>query len=141
MNKSIRLMAVAVALSSGFAASVAQAQAQMANPAASQAPVTRAQTKQQLKTLEQNGYDPAQNDTQYPNNLQAAEKRAQGASGTAATTGSTAMSPTPKKHRMRTKRVRMSKSKSNTTGNSSSNMTTPSPGNAKPTPEKTDSGS
>ena len=43
---------------------------------------TRAQQKQQLKTLEQNGYRPgAGDDPQYPNDIQAAEKRAQGQAG------------------------------------------------------------
>jgi hypothetical protein len=40
-----------------------------------QAPVTRAQVKAQLIQLENAGYDPAQNDVDYPNNLLAAEAR------------------------------------------------------------------
>ncbi|WP_158902359.1 DUF4148 domain-containing protein [Burkholderia sp. L27(2015)] len=39
---------------------------------------TRAEQKQELKTLEQNGYHPGGDDTQYPTDIQRAEKKAQG---------------------------------------------------------------
>jgi len=39
---------------------------------------TRAEQKQELKVLEQNGYNPGGDDTQYPNDIQRAEKKAQG---------------------------------------------------------------
>jgi hypothetical protein len=42
-------------------------------------PTTRQQQKDQVKTLEQNGYQPGRGgDANYPNNIQNAEKRAQG---------------------------------------------------------------
>jgi len=39
---------------------------------------TRAEQKQELKTLEQNGYHPGGDDIQYPSDIQRAEKKAQG---------------------------------------------------------------
>jgi uncharacterized membrane protein len=42
--------------------------------AQSTAPVTRAEVKAQLIQLEKVGYEPAQNDLNYPSNLQAAQR-------------------------------------------------------------------
>jgi len=39
---------------------------------------TRAQVREELKILEQNGYNPGGEDTQYPNDIQRAERKAQG---------------------------------------------------------------
>jgi len=45
------------------------------------APVTRAEVKAQLLQLEQAGYDPSANDSEYPGNLQAAQARINAANG------------------------------------------------------------
>lgn len=65
--------------------------ATQANPAANTAKPTKAERKAarkqarakknaELKKLEDAGYNPAQNDPNYPNNLQNAQKKAAGAS-------------------------------------------------------------
>jgi hypothetical protein len=46
-------------------------------------PVTRAQVKEDLKQLENAGYNPSERDAYYPSNLQAAEAKVQSAGGTA----------------------------------------------------------
>jgi hypothetical protein len=82
MNKLIQAAAVVIILAAPVA-SFAQAQ--------SNAPVTRAEVKAKLAQLEQAGYNPAENDPYYPQNLQAAELRVQQASVT--TPGSTSYGP------------------------------------------------
>jgi len=87
MSKLIKALSAAGVLS--VALGVASANAQTATPSQGNATgstagstTTRAQQKQQIKTLEQNGYRPgAGDDPQYPNDIQAAEKRSQGQAG------------------------------------------------------------
>jgi hypothetical protein len=79
MSNFIKALGAAGVLS--VALGVASANAQTATPSQGST-TTRAQQKQQLKTLEQNGYRPgAGDDPQYPNDIQAAEKRSQGQAG------------------------------------------------------------
>jgi uncharacterized protein YgbK (DUF1537 family) len=49
----------------------------LASFAQSDQPVTRAAVKADLMQLEQNGYRPEASDSQYPNDIQAAERRIQ----------------------------------------------------------------
>jgi hypothetical protein len=79
MSNFIKALGAAGILS--VALGVASANAQTTTPSQGST-TTRADQKQQLKTLEQNGYKPgAGADPQYPNDIQAAEKRSQGQAG------------------------------------------------------------
>ncbi|SAK48608.1 membrane protein [Caballeronia temeraria] len=49
--------------------------------AQSSQPLTRAEVRAQLVELEQAGYDPASDQTQYPQNIQAAQARVDAAKG------------------------------------------------------------
>jgi hypothetical protein len=49
--------------------------------AQSNQPLTRAEVRAQLVELEQAGYDPASDQTQYPRNIQAAQARVDAANG------------------------------------------------------------
>jgi hypothetical protein len=58
--------------------------------AQSNAPITRAEVRAQLIQLEQAGYNPASDQTQYPKNIEAAQARVNAENGIAATSyGST----------------------------------------------------
>lgn len=77
-TEAIVACAVALALLGPSASAYAQQQ---------QSPTTRNGEKADLKKLEQNGYKPESQDSHYPDNVQAAEKKAYGgsaASGAAA---------------------------------------------------------
>ena len=65
MKKIIQLVAIAAALA-----------APVASFAQSNGTVTRAEVRQQLVQVERAGYNPARHDPSYPNDIQAAEKRA-----------------------------------------------------------------
>lgn len=52
--------------------------------AQSNQPLTRAEVRAQLVELQQAGYDPASDQTQYPQNIQAAEARLNAAKGNSA---------------------------------------------------------
>ncbi|MDR5837355.1 DUF4148 domain-containing protein [Caballeronia sp. LZ034LL] len=52
--------------------------------AQSNQPLTRAEVRAQLVELQQAGYDPASDQTQYPQNIQAAEARLNAAKGSSA---------------------------------------------------------
>jgi Domain of unknown function (DUF4148) len=56
----------------------------------SNAPVTRAEVKGQLVQLEKAGYNPASDEAQYPNNIQAAESRVSAQQSVATSFGSSA---------------------------------------------------
>jgi len=80
MSKLIKTLCTVGVL--GLAVSLAPVRAQTTVSPASN--TTRAEQKQDLKTLEQNGYDPAKSaNTTYPSNLQAAEQKAYGGQNTA----------------------------------------------------------
>lgn len=74
----IRLAATRLSMAALLAASAVCAQAQTAGTPSNGSTTTRAATKADLKNLEQNGYTPKASDPQYPNDVQAAEKKAQG---------------------------------------------------------------
>jgi Ni/Co efflux regulator RcnB len=65
MKKIIQAVAIAAALA-----------APIASFAQSNGSVTRAEVRHQLVQVERAGYNPARNDPSYPNDIQAAEKRA-----------------------------------------------------------------
>jgi Ni/Co efflux regulator RcnB len=67
--KSFVYAAVAASILAAPLAAFAQSDAQQ--------PATRAQVRADLIQLEQNGYRPEASDAQYPDNIQAAERRAQ----------------------------------------------------------------
>jgi hypothetical protein len=69
----------------------ASAQAQTAQP--NNAPVTRASEKADLKNLEAHGYQPTANESNYPNNIQRAEKATYGSGATGATSTNKPMTP------------------------------------------------
>ena len=69
----------AVAIAAALAAPVAAF-------AQSNGPVTRAEVRHQLVQVERAGYNPARNSPSYPNDIQAAEKRA-GVNGVADSAG------------------------------------------------------
>ncbi|WP_158900085.1 DUF4148 domain-containing protein [Burkholderia sp. L27(2015)] len=79
MSNFIKALGATSVLSVALAVNVANAQTTTPSQGST---TTRTQQKQQLKTLEQNGYRPgAGDDPQYPNDIQAAEKRSQGQAG------------------------------------------------------------
>lgn len=65
MKKIIQAVAIAAALA-----------APVASFAQSNGAVTRAEVRHQLVQVERAGYNPARNDPSYPNDIQAAERRA-----------------------------------------------------------------
>jgi hypothetical protein len=73
--KSLAFAAIAAVALSAPIASFAQQSNQ---------PVTRAQVREQLIQLEQAGYNPAQRDPYYPNDIQAAQARVDAQQGNAA---------------------------------------------------------
>jgi len=70
MKSMIRIVVATVAIASSFSVF-----------AQSNAPVTRAQVKSQLVQLERAGYNPAANDANYPQQLNAAQARLSGSEG------------------------------------------------------------
>jgi len=70
MKSMIRIVVATVAIASSFSVF-----------AQSNAPVTRAQVKAQLVQLERAGYNPAANDANYPQQLNAAQARVNGSEG------------------------------------------------------------
>ena len=55
---------------------------QTANPAPDNAPLTRAQVTDQLRQLESAGFNPAQNDYYYPDQIESAQRRLDARDGT-----------------------------------------------------------
>jgi Domain of unknown function (DUF4148) len=79
MSNFIKALSAAGVISVALGVNVANAQT---NTPLQGSTTTRADQKQQLKTLEKNGYKPgAGDDPQYPSDIQAAEKRSQGQAG------------------------------------------------------------
>ena len=69
--------------------------------AQSNQPITRAEVKAQLVQLEKAGYNPASDQTQYPNNIQAAQARVNAENGTATGFGGVADTTSASGHSVR----------------------------------------
>ncbi|WP_438392509.1 DUF4148 domain-containing protein [Caballeronia sp. DA-9] len=79
---------VVVTMTIAFASS---AQAQTAQP--NNSPPTRASEKADLKNLEAHGYKPAANESDYPNDIQRAEKATYGSGATGSASPNNATTP------------------------------------------------
>ena len=67
------------------APAVSFAQSDASSNAPSNAPITRAEVRAELVQLEQAGYNPATDQTQYPKNIEAAQARVNAENGISAT--------------------------------------------------------